>query len=477
MKILMVASEARPFSKTGGLADVSYALSKELALMGEDVYIITPFYKQIKDKIFNEVERICYFEIGVSWRNKFATIYKKVESGITYLFVDNNDYFYRDHLYGDNDDYEKFAFFTLAAREFMYRTNFAPDIVHVHDWHAGMLPCLMREHEYGKEFFKNTRIVTSIHNPAFQGLMDKFVLGDLYGLPDYLFDNGQVRFKGCVSSLKTAIVYADKVTTVSPNHRHELLTPEGSMGLDGVLRLREWDFCGILNGIDYDEFNPEKDKSIPYPYTTKNFIQNKAKNKKALFEELHINDYGQPLFSLVSRVTWQKGLDVLFPACEELVRRGCNIILLGSGEKRYEDMMNDLQRRYPNNVAVYIGYSDALAHRIYAASDFFLMPSLFEPCGLGQMIAQRYGTLPIVRYTGGLKDSVIGFDGSNEDTANGFGFYDFTVDAMVNTCIWAYDTSANQELLNKLKENAMKTDNSWKRSAEEYLRLYKEIVK
>ena len=477
MKILMVASESRPFSKTGGLADVTYSLSLELVKMGEEVSIITPFYRSIKNKNYDRAENICSFVISMSWRNQTATIFKIVENGITFYFVDNEHYFGRDHLYGDNDDHEKFAFFALAVREFLYRQNDAPDIVHVHDWHAGMLPCLMREHDHGKWFFRNTKIVVSIHNPAFQGLMDKFVLGDLYGLPDSLFESGKVRLKGAVSSLKTAIVYADKITTVSPNHRYELLTPEGSMGLDGVLSLREYDFVGILNGIDYEEFNPHTDKLIPYPYTSVNFAKNKALNKRALFEQLHIYDYAQPLFSMVSRVTWQKGLDVLFPACEALLQRGCNIILLGSGEYRYEEAMNDLQRRYPNNVAVYIGYNDELAHKIYAASDFFMMPSLFEPCGLGQMIAQRYGTLPIVRYTGGLKDSVIGYDGHNEDCANGYGFNDFTRDAMVNTCLWAYENSANQELLNQLKKNAMKTDNSWKKSAKEYLRLYKQIVK
>lgn len=472
----MVASEARPFCKTGGLADVSYSLSKELVAMGEEVSIVMPFYKAIKVKSQPIVKKVASFPISMSWRRAIANVYETKDSGITYYLIENQQYFERDGFYGYDDDPERFAFFVLATKELLYHLNLNPDIIHVHDWHPGMLPCCIKEDPYAREHFKNTKFVLSIHNPAFQGMMPKRVLGDFYGLPDSLFDYGTVRLQDQVSSLKSAIIYCDKVLTVSPNHHFELLTPEGSMGLNEVLRYREYDFTGILNGIDYVEFNPHMDDKIPNPYNGVNFLKAKAANKKALFEKLHINDYGFPCFSLVSRVTWQKGMDILFPALEELANRGCNIVLLGSGEYQYEQRMEELRAKYPDKVAIYIGYNDALAHEIYASSDFFLMPSLFEPCGLGQMIAQRYGTLPIVRRTGGLRDSVIPFDGCNADNANGFGFDAYNDYEMTRTCIWAYDNWWNLPLRKKLIRNAMKTDNSWQKSAKQYLGVYREIA-
>ena len=475
MKIAMVASEARPFCKTGGLADVVYSLSKELTVIGEEVMVILPFYQNVKNTIKTPVKLVDSFVVNMSWRHHEAKVYLTYADGITYYFIEHW-YFERNHLYGDGDDGERFAFFALAAREFLARQKNVPDIIHVHDWQAGMLPCLCKEDDWYRPGFSKTKFVMTIHNPAFQGMLDRDALGDLYNLPLSLFDDGKVRLMDRVSTLKAGIVYADKITTVSPTHRQELLTPEGGMHLDGVLNLREWDFCGILNGIDYLEFDPEHDQFIAEPYTKTNFWSKKKANKAALFKELNINDYDRPCYSIVSRLTWQKGLDILFPAIEELAYRGCNIIVLGSGERQYELELERLRAAYPDKIAIYIGYNDALAHRIYAASDFFMMPSLFEPCGLGQMIAQRYGTLPIVRRTGGLKDSVINFDSSNQDTANGFGFDNYHPDDMRYTCIYAYDTWFNKPLIKKLMKNAITTDNSWAKSAANYLGVYKELV-
>ena len=475
MKIAMIASEARPFCKTGGLADVVYSLSKELTIMGKEVVVILPFYQNIKDTIKTPVKFVDSFVVSMSWRHQEAKIYLTYADGITYYFIEHW-YFDRSRIYGDGDDGERFAFFSLAAVELLSRQKHEPDIIHIHDWQAGMIPCLIKENEWYRSRFLHTRFVITIHNPAFQGMIDRDGLQNLYGLSESLFDDGTVRLDDRVSTLKAGIVYSDKVTTVSPNHREELLTPEGGMHLDGVLKLREWDFCGILNGIDYLEFNPEEDPYINTKYNAKNFIEAKKANKAALFDELNISDYNQPLFSIVSRLTWQKGLDILFPTIEELARRGCNIVVLGSGERQYELEFERLRSAYPDKIAIYIGYNDALAHRIYAASDFFMMPSLFEPCGLGQMIAQRYGTLPIVRRTGGLKDSVINYDGGNKDTANGFGFDNYTCDDMKYTSIYAYDTWQNKPLIEKLMANAINTDNSWARSAMSYLGLYEELV-
>ena len=477
MRIVMVASEAKPFCKTGGLADVTYSLSKELTKMGEDVSIVLPFYEHVRVHINPTTKLVYHFFISMSWRREEARVYESEADGIRYYFIENAHYFDRPNLYGDNDDGERFAFFTLAARELLYRMENKPDIVHIHDWQPGMLPCLMKEDIYARDFFKKTKFIMTIHNPAFQGFIDRSGLRELYNLPEYLYDDGQVRFEGRVSTLKAGIVYSDMITTVSPTHHLELLTPEGGRGLDQILRLREWDFVGILNGIDYEEFNPEDDKEIPYHFDVKNAVEQKKLCKKALFEELHIQDYGQPLFSMVTRITWQKGFDLVFPAVEQLLQKGCNVVILGSGERDYELRWEDLRNRYPDKVAIYIGYSDSLAHRIYAASDFFMMPSLFEPCGLGQMIAQRYGTLPIVRRTGGLRDSVINYDGNNKETSNGFGFDEYSEWEMTRTCIYAYDQYQNKTLMAKLIKNAMTTNNSWAKSAEQYLKLYKHAIK
>ena len=434
MKIVMVASESRPFCKTGGLADVVYSLSRELVKMGQEVSIILPFYDSIRRQISDKaLKKAASFKTHMSWRKQTVDVYLTVTEGINYYLVENRQYFERGHIYGDFDDGERFAFFTMAAKEFMLTKKLYPDIIHVHDWQAGMLPCVLRVDDECHKKFAKTKFVFTIHNPAFQGLMPRFTLGDFYNLTDEYFDNGSVRFKDQVSTLKAGIVYSDKVTTVSPTHHLELLTPEGGMGLDGILRYREWDFSGILNGIDYGEFNPENDPQIAQSYSVKNLVSGKRVNKEALCYQYGLKNPKAPLYSLVTRITWQKGFDIIFPAIEELIARGANIFMLGSGERQYEERWEALKRRYPDRIGLFIGYSDNLAHKVYAASDFFIMPSLFEPCGLGQMIAQRYGTLPIVRRTGGLKDSVICYDGNNAETSNGFGFDAYSVYEMTRT--------------------------------------------
>lgn len=475
MKIVMVASESRPFCKTGGLADVVYSLSKELAILKHDVSAIIPFYQTVKNTIKTPVKLIDSFVVNMSWRHQEAKVYETEVDGVTFYLIEHW-YFDRSNIYGDADDGERFAFFTLAAREFLMRRKETPQIIHIHDWQPGMLVTAIKEVDWYRNRFNKTRFVMTIHNPAFQGMLDRDALGNLYNLPESLYDEGKVRLDGRVSTLKAGIVYADKVTTVSPTHHSELLTPEGGMHLDGVLNLREWDFCGILNGIDYLEFDPSNDKAIAMQYDSSTLVAGKKANHDALLKELNLKDYGQPLYSVVSRLTWQKGLDLLFPTIEELCNRGCNVVILGSGERQYEVELEKLRAKYPDKMAIYIGYNDALAHRIYAASDFFMMPSLFEPCGLGQMIAQRYGTLPIVRRTGGLKDSVINYDGGNLEISNGFGFDNYHPDDMKFTSIYAFDAYQDKKVITRLMKNAMETDNSWSKSAKSYLGLYKEIA-
>ena len=475
MKIAMVCSEANPFIKTGGLADVTYSLSKELVKLGEEVAIILPLYNKVK-ALGLPLEFATTVDVHLGWRAESSNVFKVIQDGISYYFLENWHYFERDGIYGYDDDGERFAFYTMAVVHLLEKINFKPDIIHAHDWQPGMIFCYIRENDM--PFYYDTRFVFTIHNPAFQGILDRYSLGDLYNLPDRLFLSGQVEFGGRVSTLKSGIMYANKITTVSPNHRCELLTPEGSMGLNSVLSFREYDFCGFLNGIDYEEFNPSKDKYIVKEYNTKNYIEGKKANKLKLLEQFGLKDENVPLYSLVSRITWQKGMNLVFAACRELARRGDNIILLGSGEYDCEQEMEKLHREFPDHIGIYVGYNNALAHQIYAGSDFFMMPSLFEPCGLGQMIAQRYGTLPIVRRTGGLKDSVINFDSSNTETSNGFGFDNYSEFDMNSTCLYAHDIYWNhKDIFERLVKNALETDNSWEKSCKLYHGLYKSLKK
>lgn len=472
MIIFNICSEANPYVKTGGLADVTYALSKELSDKN-NVNIILPLYNQIKTKGIS-YNKVCEIDVYMSWRHETSSVYLEKRDGINYYFIENRHYFERDSIYGYDDDGERFAFFDLAAIETLVELNIVPDIIHVHDWQVGMIPLLIKNNH--KEFFTNTKTVLTIHNGAFLGYLDPYSLGDLYNLDSIYYDNGGVRLNDRVSTLKAGIMYANKITAVSPTNRNELLTAEGGNGLDSALALREWDFTGFLNGIDYVEFDPETDKYLTFNFNKENAIEGKKKNKISLCKELNLKNPNAPLFGLVSRITWQKGMDLVFEAVHHIVARGGNVVLLGSGEADKENTMKWLQQTYPDNVAIYIGYNNALAHKIYASADFFLMPSLFEPCGLGQMIAQRYGTLPIVRRTGGLYDSVINFDGHNENSSNGFGFIEFSANEMINTCIYALDTMKNTDLHHKLVINAMETDNSWKRSGNLYLGMYKELL-
>lgn len=477
MKIVMVASESRPYCKTGGLADVVYSLSKELVKSGQEVSVILPLYDILTPPFAaSKLALAATFKMHMSWRKQTVNVFHILYEDINYYFIQNKQYFERGHIYGDFDDGERFGFFTMAAKEFIFVKHLHPDIIHVHDWQAGMLPCLIKIDDQGIEKYGHVKFVFTIHNPAFQGLMPKLSLGDFYNLTDELFDNGAVRFNDQVSTIKAGIVFADKIVTVSPTHRLELLTPQGGMGLDSVLRFREWDFSGILNGIDYSEFNPEEDALIVKPFGANNVLGGKKTNRQALCERLGLKNRPGPLFSMVTRITWQKGFDILFNGLEQLLSKGANFVILGNGEKQYEAQITQLKNRFPAQVALYFGYSDPLAHLIYAASDFFIMPSLFEPCGLGQMIAQRYGALPIVRRTGGLRDSVIVYNGTNSDEANGFGFDAYNANELARTVLYALEVYQDKTTFNQLTKNALKTNNSWTKSTLEYLNLYQLLI-
>ena len=466
MKIIMVASECNPLCKTGGLADVIYSLSRELVQNGHDVTVFLPYYKQLKNKGLN-AEYKYYDYVDMSWRHQYIGVFDYQVEGIKFKLIDSEQYFGRDGLYGYDDDGERFAYFALAVRLIIHREQMKPDIVHVHDWQAGMLPALMKGAPLDDW---KAHFVLTIHNPAFKGYLDKYALGDLYNLSDDMYDSGAVRLEGMVSTLKAGIYFADKITTVSPTHRNELLTPDLSQGLSNVLEFRKDDFVGIVNGIDVKEFDPETDTRICKNYSKKAYKTNKKACKNALLDFFNLPNKDRPTFGLVSRLTWQKGISLILQNAHYMLDRGANIVILGSGEGNLEAGFQSLRDLHPNQVGVYIGYSDDLAHKVYAGSDFFLMPSLFEPCGIGQIIAQRYGTLPIVRETGGLVDTV-------HAEIDGFSFAEFNPYSMkcaLDRAFWVYyDDKAHMD---QMVKTALSLDRSWKDSMNKYLQVYKEAM-
>lgn len=482
MNIAMFASEALPLSKTGGLADVVYSLSKELSKdKANEVVIFTPYYQNAKISAFPKMKDLGEIAVDLSWRHLHAHFWEGRSGRLRYVLIENAYYFHRPALYGYHDDCERFAFFGNAALAALRFLHFSPDILHVHDWQTGMIPCLLKEkEEYRNDpLFAHTKTVLTIHNPAFKGFIDRYFLADFWGLPDSLYDNGQVRFDNMVSTLKAGIVYADKITTVSPSHRNELLSPDSDQRLNGVLALRKDDFEGILNGIDVEEWNPSSDPFIAKTYTAKTWKEGKKANQKALLSTFGLKKGKGPVFAMISRLSWQKGVDLLLESIPPFLQTNNEgtLFILGSGEYALERRVQALRDAYPERVGVYLGYQNALSHQIYAGADFFLMPSLFEPCGISQMIAQRYGTLPIVRYTGGLRDTVDGYDGDITKYADGIGFRDYDVGGLT------YGISKANELYHKPLEyakivgNALRKDNSWKKSAAAYLRLYEAAIK
>ena len=479
MNILMVAGESNPFAKSGGLADVVYALSKELVAEGNKVSVVIPFYKKIKEthmkEHMREYEMVTTFPVYMSWRVQYCGVFRFNHEGIDYYFIDNEQYFYRDGLYGYDDDIERFAYFNLAVVELVLKLSLKLDVIHIHDWHAGMIPLLLQTDFRAAIDYYVPHFVLTIHNPAFQGRFDPYYLGDFFNLSDVYYRDGTVRFENSASFLKAAIVVSDKITTVSPNHAQELLNGEHAYGLQSVIKFREYDFLGIINGVDEGEFDPRTDEHIAMTYDEDSVLEAKKKNKRALLSKFNLKNPDLPLFAVVSRLTFQKGISLVLDAIPHISGKA-NIIILGSGEQELESRAKFLRECFSENVATYFGYNDDMAHKIYAASDFFLMPSLYEPCGIGQMIAHRYGSLPIVRTTGGLKDTVIGFDGSNLDTADGFTFDDYCLEGLLGPCLSALDLYSYKDERHKLIKNAMRKDHSWKSSSEMYYGLYKEIT-
>lgn len=475
MQIVFASAECAPFVKTGGLGDVAGSLPAALVRAGAEVIVMVPKYATIKDEYKAQMEHFSDFYVSLGWRNEYCGLEKLEHDGVTYMFIDNERYFARDYPYGFFDDGERFAFFSKAITESLQHlpAGFECDILHCNDWQTALAPVFLREFYQGLPLYDRVKTVFSIHNVAFQGQFSDTVMEDILGVAHIPAAASQLRCDACsVNYMLGALRYADAITTVSPTYANEIQTPEFGEGLDGVLRERSYALQGILNGIDVAGFDPATDKRIAANYTVED-RSGKAVCKAKLQEELglEVRD-DRPLMVMVTRLTRQKGMDLVMYALDRILSGGVQVAVLGTGDRDYEDGLRYFQDKYPGTMAARIEFDPALSQRMYAAADMFLMPSKFEPCGLSQIIAMRYGTLPIVRETGGLKDTVIPY---NEFTGEGtgFSFTNFNGDEMGDAVFRAarlfWD---NREAWNQLVTQAMSQDFSWTRSADKYLDLY-----
>ena len=478
--ILFVASESVPFIKTGGLADVVGSLPKSLDKEKYDVRIFVPKYGCMKQAMKDRLNYKTNFYMDFNWKNVYVGIMEAVVDGITYYFIDNEYYFSGPKPYCDDAlfEIEKYAFFSKAVLSSLPLIDFKPDIMHCHDWQTGLIPVFLKDHFAGSEFFRDMKSIMTIHNLKFQGKWNIDTVKNITGLSDYYFTNDKLEAYGDANLLKGGIVYADTVTTVSNTYAQEVKTEFYGEGLHGLLQAREGELKGIVNGIDYTDFNPESNPLIYNNYTVENFRKEKIKNKRALQKELGLNqDDKTMLIGIVSRLTDQKGFDLIEYMMEEMCKDNVQFVILGTGSAQYEDMFRNFAGKYPDKVSANIYYSEALSHKIYAASDAFLMPSLFEPCGLSQLMALRYGTLPIVRETGGLKDTVEPYN-EYEGTGTGFSFTNYNAHEMLNTIRYAQEVYYNSKRnWNKMVERAMNADFSWGVSAKKYEEMYEELTK
>lgn len=477
-KILFAASEGVPFIKTGGLADVVGSLPKCFDKRYFDVRVIMPKYLCISQEYRDQMTYINHFYMDISGKSQYVGVFEMCHEGITFYFVDNEYYFAGAKPYGDLLwDLEKFSFFSKAALSVLPVVNFQPDIVHCHDWQTGLIPVYLKERFHEGDFFRNMKSVMTIHNLKFQGIWDVKTVKAITGLPDYFFTPDKLEAYKDGNLLKGGLVFADAITTVSNTYAEEIKMPFYGEGLDGLLRARSNDLRGILNGIDYDEYNPQTDKYIANPYNAKDFRKEKIKNKRALQAELGLEqDDRKFMIGIVSRLTDQKGFDLIAYVMDELCQMDAQFVILGTGTEQYENMFRHFDWKYANKVSANIYYSEAVSHKIYASADAFLMPSLFEPCGLSQLMALRYGTIPIVRETGGLKDTVEPYN-EYESTGTGFSFTNYNAHEMLNAVRYAHSIYTNKKReWNKMVDRAMAADFSWHVSALKYQEMYDWLV-
>ncbi len=477
MKILFTTSECVPFIKTGGLADVVGALSPVLAKKGNDVRVILPLYSAIPEEYVNQMKHELDFEVDLGWRKQYCGIESLEYNGVIFYFVDNKYYFGRSYIYGmGGDEHERYGFFCRSVLNCLPLIGFQPDIIHANDWQSGMIPALLRIQYSQLEFFSSIRTVFTIHNLQYQGIFGIQDVQDVLALDDEYFTNDKLECYGCANFMKAGLVYADEITTVSPSYAEEIQTAYYGERMDGLLRAKKDHLSGVLNGIDVIEYDPEHDPLIPARYTVDD-LSGKAACKRALQEELGLDvEPDTPIIAIISRLNNQKGLDLVDRVISEIMDEKVQLVVLGMGDAKYVNLFSWAEQQYAGRVAARFKMDGALAHRVYAGSDMFLMPSQFEPCGLSQMISLRYGTLPIVRETGGLRDTVLSYNEAN-GAGNGFTFFNYNAHDMlyvIRRAVFFY--REKQDVWKLLQHRAMTGDYSWAHSAEMYLSLYGDML-
>lgn len=474
-RVLLAAAECAPLSKTGGLADVVGTLPKALAKLGFDARIITPYHRVIKDKYAKDVEHLFHFYADLGWRHEYVGIEKLELDGVIVYLVDSERYFGGKIYLGGYEEGEQYSFFCRSVLDALPNIGFEPDVIHCNDWHTAMLPMLAKT-QYKNAMQSRPGFLITIHNIAFQGKYDFGFVKDILGVADEYYNDDYLELFGCADYLKAGCVFSDWINTVSPNYAEEIKTAYFGEGLDGVLSFRSQRLSGIINGIDTKVFNPGTDKAIPARYSSKN-LKGKSKCKAELQSRMGLEvNPNVPLFSMVTRMTEQKGFNLVLESIDNLLNSSdMQLMVLGSGDSSFENQLRGVQSRYPGRVCAYIGYNEDLAHLVYAGSDFYLMPSRFEPCGLSQMIAMRYGSVPIVRETGGLKDTVIPYNCFTGE-GTGFTFANYSADEMMGAVRYALECWKKPEVMQGLVQSCLNSNFSFDASALEYARLYARIA-
>ncbi len=473
MKVLFVASEAAPFIKTGGLGDVAGALPKALADAGVDARVVVPLYSAIDHSLKSQMEFLGNFDVSISWRKSYCGVFRAKVGKVTYYFIDNEQYFGRAKIYGEYDDSERFAFFSKASLDILNMLDFFPDVIHVNDWQTALLPVYLNAFYREDARYANIKTVLSIHNIEFQGKYNPIILGSIFGLD--VSCRSQLLYDGDINLLKGGIEAADMVTTVSKTYAQEILGPDYSFGLHNILAPRNYKLRGVVNGIDTAQFNPETDPHIAKNYTYES-IRFKSLNKKQLQKEMGLTQSNDiPVIGMVTRLTSQKGIDLLQEVMHEISDMPIQLIALGTGDSHYENFFYSWEQAFHNKIRGYIGFSGAMAQKIYAGADLFLMPSKTEPCGLSQMIAMRYGTIPIVHSVGGLHDTVTAYNPQTKE-GNGITFQSYNAYDMLDAIRRGVDLFHNKNHWRVLRKNAMSGDYSWEQPAKEYYKIYKEII-
>ena len=473
MKVLYVTSEANPFAASGGLGDVMGALPGAISDEGVEAEVILPLYNNVKGEYKEKFERIVDLTFKLSWRSTGATVYKYVKGNVNYYFIENHYYFDRANLYGEFDDGERFAFFSMSVIEFMLATGNIPDILHANDWQTALSVIYLKTKYSQNTQLSSVRTVYTIHNIEYQGKYDKAILGDIFALDNKYLNI--VEYDNCINLMKGALTVSDFITTVSPNYAKELRYDFFAFGLADVIRGIENKISGVINGIDYSYFSPDSGGDIYFPYTKRSYKSGKAKNKKAFQEEIGLNpDPNVPILAMITRLTAGKGIDLVLHIIEELLSENIQFILLGTGDKNYEEAFSLLESKYSNFKAL-IKFDRVISKKMYASADMFIMPSKSEPCGLAQMIACSYGTIPIVREVGGLADSIRPY-GKNDDP-NGFTFSNYNAHDLLNTIKAAINLYQNKDEWSNLVKKSINSDFSWRRSAKEYVSIYNNLLK